>query len=149
MSTLVVDELTTTLEQDIELGLDKRYQLNGAHLYIYMHNAPAGTFTVSVKDGATTLVSQDFTSAEFQTDLGTTDTYAYGWKPVTFSNTPLKKGVYSVELSSTGYSFSESSYIGWIRPYYDAFIETTSTPLNDFQNPFGVYFFTKRLAGYL
>lgn len=149
MSTLVVDRLTTTLTQDIELGLQKRYQLNGAHLYIYIHNAPAGTFTVSVKDGATTLVSQSFTSADFQADLETTDVYAYGWKPITFSNTPLKNGVYSVELSASGYSYSGSSYIGWIRPYYDAFIETTAAPENDTENPFGVYFFTKNLAGYL
>ena len=37
----------------------------------------------------------------------------------------LKRGItYTIELSSSGYSFSESAYLGWIKPH--------ESPLNTF-----------------
>jgi len=147
VSTLIVEELQTTLEQTITFNNWGRFQLEGMALYLYMHNAPAGTFTVSVKDGATTLVSKDFTSAEIKTDLSTSDNYAYLWKPIELDNTsPLRTQNYTVEISSSGYTYSSGSYLGWIKPYENVYNDIEEVNY-DTLNSFGVYFYTKQNAG--
>ena len=145
MTTLVLDELITTLSQDFTINLNRRYSIEGIRPYIYMHNAPAGTFTLSLKEGVTTLVSQTFDSAEIKSDLSTSDNFAHIWKRLVFS-TPfqLSKGTYTLELSSSGYTFAESAYIGWIREYENVFNETSGTIDTLFDNPFSFQIFENR-----
>lgn len=127
MTTLVVEELKSTLTQNITVNLNRRYQIEAIRPYIYMHNSPSGTFTLSLKEGAATLASVDFTSAEIKTNLSTSDNYAYLWKTLQFSDPVfVSKGSYSLVLSSSGYSFSESSYLGWIKEHENIFNDTAS-----------------------
>ena len=142
MTTLVLDELITTISQTMTVDHEKRIQIAGIRPYIYMHNAPAGTFTLSIKDGATTLASKDFTSAEIKSDLSTTDNYAHLWKRLVFDNPiQLTKKEYEIELSASGYSFSESGYIGWVREHENQFNRTSGTPISDLENPFSFQLF--------
>jgi hypothetical protein len=111
-----------------------------------MHNAPAGTFTLTVKNSDDeTLVSQDFDSTEIKSDLSTSNNYAHVWKRLVFDNPfQLSKGTYTLVLSSSGYTFSESNYIGWIREFENVFNETSGTISELFDNPFSFQIFEKR-----
>ena len=145
MTTLAVDELTTTLSQDFTINLNRRYSIEGIRPYIYMHNAPAGTFTLSVKDGVTTLASQTFDSAEIKSDLSTSDNYAHLWKRLVFDNPfQISKGTYTLELSSSGYTFSESNYLGWIREFENIFNETDGDNDSYDNNPFSFQIFENK-----
>lgn len=143
MSYLVVDELQTTLTQQINLKYDRIYHLAGIKINILMYNAPSGTFTLSVKNaGGTTLASADFTSADIKSDLSTSDNYAYLYKALNIE-LPLKKGSYDLVLSSSGYTYSSSSFIGWIKDYENIFNATETAPANFTENPFDVLIYEK------
>ena len=141
----MVQELRTTLTQDFTINLNRRYTIAGIRPYLYIHNAPAGTFTLKIKDGATELASKGFTSSQIKTELSTTDNYAHIWKGIIF-DTPLllSKGAYTIELSSSDYSFSESSYIGWIKEFENIFNETDGGNIDLFSNPFSFQLFEKK-----
>jgi len=142
MSSLVLDTLVTTLSQSITLTQNRRVTIRAISLKVVMFNAPAGTFTLKVKSGANTLTSKTFTSADIKSDLSTADNYAYLWKVLDFSgNLQLENGTYTLEISSSGYTFSESAYLGWIRPHENIF--NTGDGSNDsiLNNPFGFRIF--------
>ncbi len=63
---------------------EKRIIVNSIRPYLYMHNAPAGTFTLTLNDEAGALVSKSFTSAEIKSDMETTDNYGYIYKTLIF-----------------------------------------------------------------
>jgi len=140
---LVVSELITTLSQTVTITGEERLSFASIRPYIYMHNAPAGTFTLSVKSGAATLISKSFTSSEIKSDLTTTDDYAHLWKALIFDNPfQLGKGEYELELSSSGYSFSNTSYIGWVKEHENRFNDQTGEEVSDFSGPYSYQFLT-------
>lgn len=137
MTKLIVDELKTTLSQTVTIDHEKRYLIAAVRPYIYMHNAPAGTFTLSIKDGGTPVASKTFTSAEIKSDLSTTDNYAHLWKVIQFDDpVQLTSKEYELELSHSGYTFSPSSYIAWVREHENQFNETSGIPVSDLENPY-------------
>ena len=142
MSYIVVDELDTTLSQTITLDYDRIYHVAGIKIKLLMYNSPAGTFTLSLNKDATTLASASFTSADIKSDLSTTDDYAYLYKALNFS-LPLKKGSYQLVLSSSGYTYSASSFIGWIKSHENVFIEPTTSLDNFIDNPLDVLIYEK------
>ena len=147
MSYLVVDELKTTLTQTFTIEVNRRIKVAGIRPLIVMNNSPAGTFTLSLKSGATTLASQEFDSAEIKSDLSTSDDYAYLWKRLVFDNpVQISKGDYDLVLSSSGYTFSDGSYLGWIKEYDNVFNEITGGvfPNSDWENPFSFQLFELR-----
>lgn len=140
MTTLVVDELLTTLTQTVNFEYDRRYHVAGIKIKLLMYNSPSGTFTLSLKDGATTLASADFTSTVIKSDLSTSDNYAHLYKALTFS-LPLKKGSYDLVLSSSGYTYSSSSFLGWVKSYENVFNEEVDStqPFNNKPFDFLIY----------
>jgi len=120
MTTLVCDELLTTLTQTVNLTHDRVYHVAGLKIKVLMYNAPTGTFTLSLKSGVTTLASQTFTSASIKTGLSTTDNYAFLYNPLSFS-LPLKKGSYDLVLSASDYTYSPTSFLGWCKSYENIF----------------------------
>jgi len=148
MSRVYCEELITTLTQEISLTQDRRYHIPAISLGIVFYNAPSGTFTVSVKSGSTTLVSDTFTSAELKSDLSTSNDYGYLKKEFQFtSDLILEKGTYDIELSSSGYTFSESSFIGWIKPASNIFITHTTNDSVYTNNPFDILIYERKKAG--
>jgi len=135
MTTLVIDELKTTLTQSVNLNYDRVYHVAGLKIKLLMYNNPTGTFTLSLKTGATTLASASFTSADIKTDLSTTDNYAHLYKALSFS-LPLKKGSYDLVLSSSGYTFSDSSFLGWCKSYTNVFNEEVDSSASYTNKPF-------------
>jgi hypothetical protein len=119
VSTLLVQMLNSELSQEFRLNIDKRYIIAGLYPYLYMHNAPAGTFTFSVLRGEDELISQDFTCSDIKTSLNTTDNYAHVFFPILPEDDlwVLDKGDYTAKISASGYSATSSSFLGWIREY--------------------------------
>lgn len=135
MTQLLCEELRTTLEQDFTLTGSRVFQINSVRPFIVMYNAPSGTFTFSIKSGVNTLGSVSFTSTDVQSDLSTSNTYAYLHKALTFTNdVPLRAGTYTLEMSSSGYTFSANSFMGWVKNN-DLFFTVDGTPLNETNNP--------------
>jgi hypothetical protein len=137
MTKLVVEELKATLSQTVTLTEQKRFLIEAVRPYIYMHNAPAGTFTIKIRQSGNELASKDFTSSEIKSDLSTTDNYAHLWKVIRFDNPiQLDRDEYEIELSSTGYTFSNSSYIGWIKEHENRFNKTDGSELSSLYGPY-------------
>jgi membrane-bound inhibitor of C-type lysozyme len=142
MSTLVIEELKTTLTQDFTLNNDSLvgFRIKAIRPMLYLHNDPAGTFTISLKQGVTTIDSKSLTLAEILSGSGfSSGQYHWGVFKFEFDNyNKIKRNVtYTIELSASGYSFSESSYMGWVKPHEDfknTFTGTGGTFLN---NAFG------------
>lgn len=121
---LLVDTLTTTIEQTFYLKNDTRYILEEIKPYLYFHNAPAGTFTLTLLRGSTEITSKSFTTNDVKTALNTTDNYFHLFYPVQFDSfLPLEKGTYKLRLSSSGYVFSGSSYIAWVKEFESIYQE--------------------------
>jgi len=135
MTVLLVEELKTTLEQDFTLAGSRVYQISALRPFVCMYAAPSGTFTFSIKSGSNVLGSVSFTSADIQSDLNTSNNYAYIYKKLEFTNDiPLRAGSYTVEMSSSGYTYSASSFMGWAKNN-DVFFDITGTVNNETNNP--------------
>jgi hypothetical protein len=135
MTVLLVEELKTTLEQDFTLAGSRVYQISALRPFVCMYAAPSGTFTFSIKSGSNVLGSVSFTSADIQSDLNTSNNYAYIHKKLEFTNDiPLRAGSYTVEMSSSGYTYSASSFMGWAKNN-DVFFDITGTVNNETNNP--------------
>lgn len=123
--------------QGFNVKLNRRYQVGGFKIYLYMHNSPAGTFTVNLKSGLNTLASKSFNSDDIKTSLDTIDSYAHVFYPIVFDeNVILEKGSYDIELTASGYTFSDSAYIGWIKEY-DIYNEFETLPISQLDYPYG------------
>jgi hypothetical protein len=144
VSTLLLDELRTTLDQDFTVS--KRINLVHVYPKLYLHNDPSGTFTLTVKEGSTTLSSNTFTMAAIKSGASLNDNeFHTGFFQVTLTNpVVLNKDVtYTIEISASGYTFSESSYLGWEKEW-DDYTNTFSVSITgEDQSPFAY-----RLWGY-
>ena len=136
MTTLVIDELRTTLEQDFQVA--NRIQINTVRPMLYIHNAPAGSVTVTLKKGSTILSSATLSIANI-ISMASLSNFTWG----TFSfyldeDVVLHPDTdYTLELSSSGYSYSESSYIGMVKPHENPKNTFEDTAINSYENAFG------------
>ena len=104
--------------------------------YLLLYNAPAGTFTLSLLKNAVTIFSKNFTSADIKTSIGTSDNYAHVYYAVVPTNPlAIEEGEYVLKISSSGYTASETSYLGWVRRFDELTPTTSYTPYTDMQNP--------------
>jgi hypothetical protein len=137
MTTLVVEELVTTLTQEFTLSLPRRAHVDSIRPHLYTHNTPAGTFTLSILDLSDNLIaSKSFTAQEIYDAIPTTNDYAQAYFRINFDNkVHLPSATYKLRLSSSGYTFSESSYMGWVRDHEDLKVTLGYTPASDLTNP--------------
>ena len=56
---------------------------------------------------------------------------------------PLKKGTYKIELSSSGYTYSNSSFLGWIKSHENIYNDLESTPIDYTYNPYDYLLYEK------
>lgn len=112
----VVDELKTTLSQEFSTtNRLERFQLEAIRPILLLFNDPSGTFTLTLKEGATTLEASSLSMSTILSDGNlTAGQYHKGALRFNFT-TILNKGIsYTLELSSSGYTFAETSYLGWV-----------------------------------
>lgn len=139
MTTLVIQTLYTgaTLSQTFTLGLNNRSHIESIAPYIYMHNAPTGTFTISVHDeNDVNLFSNSFTSAQIKTALNTVSNYAHAFYPVlTNGALKLEAGTYTVVMSASGYTQNPVAFMAWVQQHEDLTNDLDYVPVDDTENP--------------
>lgn len=139
MSYLVVEEYRTdALSQYFTLS--ERVQLRAIRPLLYFHNDPTATITLTIKNGATEIASVTQTYSEIEASAGwSSGQYHYGVVKFGFTDdVDLQRGVtYTMEISASSYTFSESSYFGWVKPHEDLINYFSDEIESDFENPFG------------
>lgn len=135
MSTIVANELISTLEQEFTYNLNDRVHIGGFYPYLLMYNSPLGTFKIEVLKGANVVYEEEFTSSDIKTTIGTTDNYAITFYPIIPpSPIQIEKGSYKIKLSSTGYTYYSSSYLAWIQQHENVQNQMSYTPNGDGEN---------------
>ena len=130
MSTLVVNEIVNSLEQEFTFNLNTRSHIGAFYPYLVMINSPVGIFTFKLFKGATELFSVDFTSIDISTE-----SYAHVFFPI-IPEKPiqLEKGQYKISITTSGYTKTNDSYIGWIQQFEDIQNEMSYTPVRMEEN---------------
>jgi hypothetical protein len=139
VTTLLVQELKDELHHYIRLSNRERYTIGAIYPYIYMHNSPPGTFTLRLMKDSVELFSRTFSCADIKSALNTTDNYAHVFFPIIPSSPIfLDSGVYVIRLTSSGYVFSESQYIGLIRQHENLNNKLDYVPMSDSEKPMSI-----------
>jgi len=139
MTTLVVTDLVTDLEQDVRFNLNTRCNVAALYPYLLMFNSPAGTFEFELIKSSVTIFSKTFTSADIKTSLSTSNNYAHVFYPIIPTNPiQIEKGLYTIKISASGYTATSSSYLGWIQQYEHIQTDLDYTPANDSENPVSI-----------
>jgi hypothetical protein len=143
----VIEELKTTHSQVFDAK--KRLNIKSIRPNIYKHATPAGTFTFSIIQDSVTLASKSYTATEIETLAGLTPgDYFHGPFNFEFDDSiVVNKGNFTIQLSASGYTFSESAYFGWVKPHEDISVDIDYTITNGRQNPFGVEIWTYQGQG--
>lgn len=144
---LYVEELRATpLVQ--EFTPTRTFQPQRVRLHLCKYLAPTGTFTVQITDASdNVLVSSSQTLAEMIA-LGSANlqaNYYHGHVSFQFALMPtLRAGVtYKLKLTSSGYTYSDSTFIGWVKDSQgDPAIEQTGTPDSPVSVPYDYEFYT-------
>ncbi len=125
---LYVEELKDqTLTQVI--AVHRKFQLSRIRLHLCKYLSPAGTFTLTLKDSEENVItSKSMTLAEMQA-AATDDmqaSYYHGYVSFVFPKQPiLKPDTYTLELSTSGYTYAEGEFIGWCKAWDDPAIALT------------------------
>lgn len=151
MSYLLVDELgmsgSTTMPYQVFKNTSGR-AIHIVHIrpHIYKHLAPSGSFYLEVQnyDGVKIAASNALTAAEISAD-----DYYHGYIRFDLNlslppSTTDTSSWYRLQLKSTGYSFSESAYIGWCVNFEDYDLDVDYTIAGNLDRPFGVQFWELR-----
>jgi len=135
VTTLVVNPIGASLEQEFTYNLNDRCHIGAFYPYIVMIGSPAGTFTCELVKSGDTLFSKSFTSSDVKLSLGTTDNYAHAFYPV-IPDSPIQieKGLYKLKISTSGYSETPSSYMSWAQQFEDIQNEMSYVPSGTEQN---------------
>jgi len=134
VTTLVKTDLETTLETDIRFSHQGRIHLAAIYPYLLKFGNPDGTFTLTLISSGDTVFSVDFSAS----DISSED-YAHSFFPIIPENpVQLLAGLYTIELSSSGYTHSESDYIAWIQQHEDLQCRPEYETENDSMNPLTV-----------
>ena len=133
---LLVETLETELSQDFTFSNESRYNIGAIIPYLYLHNAPSGTFQIELIKDSVTLYSETFTSSDIKASVPTVHNYVHIFYPIVPDHPIyLEKGSFTVKLSASGYSVSSSSFIGWIRQFEDLNNILDYIPADDGHNP--------------
>lgn len=133
MSTLVVDQLITTLDQPV--SIKKPIQLATIRPHLYLHNNPTGTFYLNIYNLSGLFKSFSFTSNDIKSAAGLSEAYFHAYYAITTTPFILPRGSYTIKLESSGYTFSESSFVGWCKAV-KATGNVSGEPENYTENPF-------------
>jgi hypothetical protein len=136
VSTLIYTKLRDILEHEIRITSNDRVHIAAFCPYLLKYGTPPGTFTFSVLQDEVTFFSKTFISSDISS-VG----YAHSYFPIVIgdeSALQLTAGLYTLRISSAGYTFVGSSHIGWIQQYQNKQNEAEYNPASDYQNPLTV-----------
>lgn len=138
MSFINVESLKgSTLIQDFKIKTN-RLHLTAVRPWLLLYNDPPGAFTLTLKDGSDILDSKDFTVAELKAGAGFNDNeYHKGFFKIDLNAILHHDRTYTLELTSSGYSFSGTSYLGWIKEFERSTNSFSDSIWTFHQKPFG------------
>lgn len=113
MSTLVVEELITTLEQEIKTY--RHVNLAAIRPWVYSHGNPSGTFTFELSNSSGPIKFFSFTNNSLKQALNVTEPYFHGYYAIAMTPFILPRGTYKIKLYATGYTFDENCFFGWCK----------------------------------
>lgn len=113
MSTIIVDELITTLEQEFKVVTP--INLCAIRPWVYSHNDPTGNFSLSIYRGVSLVKSFSFNVASLKTALNVTQPYFHGRYAIPITPFVLPRGTYNLILNSSGYTYDTNSFFGWCK----------------------------------
>ena len=121
MSTLLLHELREGETLTQTFTTNERIAMAGIRLYLYKHLSPVGNFTLTIKYNTTELASATVTSAIMEANDSniTATNYYHGFIRFDLdSNVILDENIiYTLELSGSGYTYSDSAFIGWVKEF--------------------------------
>lgn len=130
----------TPLVQDFTIpDHDYRFNLFAVRPLLMLYNDPVGTFTFTLKDGADVLASFDFDMQYFKdnTDF-LNNQFHYGFFKIPLKAVLNSYRTYTLELSSSGYTFDGTSYISWLKEFEDITNTFTDDTIWSYrEKPFG------------
>ena len=130
---IYVQELkASALSQTIAVTSD--ILVKTVRLHLYKHNSPSGTFTMQITDNSDNVItSKGLTVSEMQSSgsAALSQNLYRGYISFELSQpVALRAGTFKIKLTSSGYTFAESAYIGWLKDWDDTkpSITDASTP---------------------
>lgn len=105
---LMVNELKTELVQVV--SSDGFAIVEAVRLHLYKHGNPAGSLFVQIRDGHGQLIA---TSEQIQIESISEEMFFHGLIRFYISAHLRPESNYQMVLQSTGYNFTEESYVGW------------------------------------
>jgi hypothetical protein len=130
---LILQELNTELVQAITTT--KILNLYAFRLHLYKQGNPSGSLFVRIKDaqGGTIADSEPISISS----ISNAD-YFHGYVRFLISY-PLKINTeYFISLKQSGYSFSESAFIGWVQDLGLQRVTATYSPNTSYNSPLGL-----------
>jgi hypothetical protein len=120
VTTLVIDELITELDQPVKI--EKKIIAESIRLHLYFHNLPSGSFNFEIHKESGLYRSFPFNSSQVRSLFdGTKDffhvylSFGIGEKLI------LDRGNYHFKITQSGYDFSPSSFVGWCKDFQGYF----------------------------
>lgn len=130
MTTLVVEPLTSSISQNFTFDINERVHIGAIIPYLYLHNSPIGTFTLTLSGQNGDIYAKSFTSADIKSALNTSDNYAHVFYPV-IPDEPIQisKGAYTISLEASGYTYISNSFLGWLKQFENIQNENSYNPI--------------------
>lgn len=135
MGTHAADYLETTLTQSFTISEQRVFA--GIRVRFIVKQMPAGTFTFTIKQGATVFKTYSFTAADLRTSINGVGNSFWGDFSLV-GRCELPEGSYDVELSGSGYTFGSGNWLAWAKSFSAYTLE--GSPYLDFSE--SVYYLT-------
>jgi hypothetical protein len=128
---LIVSELKTELLYQAVIP-SKSIQIAVIRPHIYIHNAPSGYLFLQILD-----VNNQVIVESNHVSIVTINPFGFYHGYIQFDiNLYVKKNTqYRILLSSSGYTFNESAYVGWCNDYDLAKYSMDYVPVSNIYNP--------------
>lgn len=113
---LVVHELRTTLVQKLTVGTSN-VAVDDVRPHIFKYGTPAGSLFMSIQDSTGVTTYNTSTAVTIASITSASNTYFHGYVDFVCPVILLAGVTYRFVLSSTGYTFAETGYIGWANDF--------------------------------
>jgi len=133
MSTLITDSLGMAFEQ--EFRTLRPIRCEGFKLWMYNHNKPMGNFKLKLIQGMRTIKEWDFTSDSMQASFGGTEPYFHVYLSF-LTESFILSGTYKLEVTHTGYTPTDLSFIGWNKDFDGVFGKSYPTEVEFTDYPY-------------
>lgn len=98
-----------------EVTPSRNVQVEYIRLYLFKFNNPGGSFTIELHDSSGELIATSATSLS-ASEINSSN-FFHGFVRFEMKVQLMKDVTYRIVLKSSGYTFSESAYLGWCNSY--------------------------------